>query len=113
MLEGLKRRLSKACFLERVNIRLVQPDSMGLAELAGSVDFRLAFALVHEMPSESSFFTELSRALKPGGSTLFAEPAGHVKAGSFQLRIPQCSQAGFILADRPSVRRSHAVLLKK
>jgi ubiquinone/menaquinone biosynthesis C-methylase UbiE len=80
MLDGLKRRLAKAGLLERVNIRLIQPDSMRLAESAGSVDFALAFAVVHEMPSASSFFVELSRSLKPGGSILFAEPAGHVKA---------------------------------
>lgn len=67
MLDGLKRRLAKAGLLERVNIRLVQPDSMGLSDLMSSLDFALAFAVLHEMPSASSFFTELSRALKPGG----------------------------------------------
>ncbi len=41
MLDGLKRRLAKAGLLERVNIRLVGPDTMGLAEWAGSVDFAL------------------------------------------------------------------------
>jgi SAM-dependent methyltransferase len=56
MLEGLKRRLAKAGLLERVDIRLVQPHSMQLDDLAGSVDFALAFAVVHEMPSASSFW---------------------------------------------------------
>lgn len=113
MLDGLKRRLAKAGFLERVNIRLVQPDSMWLAELASSVDFALAFAVVHEMPSASSFFTELSRALKPGGSILFAEPAGHVKAALWDAELEAASQAGFIVADHPHIRRSYAALLKK
>jgi ubiquinone/menaquinone biosynthesis C-methylase UbiE len=113
MLDGLKRRLAKAGLLERVSIRLVQPDSMGLAELAGSADFALAFAVVHEMPSASSFFAELSRTLKPGGSILFVEPAGHVKAALWDAELIAASQGGFIVADRPSIRRSHAVLLKK
>ncbi len=113
MLDGLKRRLAKAGLLERVNIRLVQPDSMGLADLAGSVDFALAFAVVHEMPFASSFFAELSRTLKPGGPILFAEPVGHVKAALWDVELEAASEAGFMVADRPSIRRSHAVLLKK
>lgn len=113
MLDGLKRRLAKARLLERVNIHLVQPNSMGLAELANSVDFALAFAVVHEMHSASSFFTELSRGLKPGGSILFAEPAGHVKAALWDAELEAASQAGFIVADHPHIRRSYAALLKK
>ena len=113
MLDGLKRRLAKAGLLERVNIRLVQPDSMGLAELAGSADFALVFAVVHEMPSASSFFGELSRALKPSGSILFVEPAGHVKAALWDAELEAASQAGFIVAGRPSIRRSYVALLKK
>jgi len=113
MLDGLKRRLAKAGFMERVNVRLVQPDSMGLADLASSVDFALAFAVVHEMPSVSSFFAVLFRALKPGGSILFAETAGHVKTALWDAELEAASQAGFIAADRPHIRRSHTALLKK
>ncbi len=113
MLDGLKRRLAKAGLLERVDIRLVQPDSMRLDDLAGSVDFALAFAVVHEMPSASSFFAELSRALKPDGSILFAEPAGHVKAALWDAELEAANHAGFIVADRPHIRRSYTALLKK
>lgn len=86
---------------------------MGLAELASSVDFALALAVVHEMPSARSFFAELSRALKPGGSILFAEPAGHVKAALWDAELEAASQAGLIVADRPHIRRSYVALLKK
>ncbi len=113
MLDGLERRLANAGLLDRVNIRLVQPDSMGLADLTSSVDFALAFAVVHEMPSASSFFAEISRTLKPGGFILFAEPVGHVKTALWDAELEAASQAGYVVADRPSVRRSHAVLLKK
>jgi ubiquinone/menaquinone biosynthesis C-methylase UbiE len=113
MIDRLKRRLTKAGLLERVDIRLVQPDSVGLADLAGSVDFVLALAVVHEMPSASSFFAELYRALKPGGSILFAEPLGHVKAALWDAELEAASQAGFIVAGRRDIRRSHAAVLKK
>jgi ubiquinone/menaquinone biosynthesis C-methylase UbiE len=113
MLDGLKRRLAKAGLMERVNVRLVQPDSMGLSDFANSVDFALVFAVVHEMPSASSLFSELSRALKPGASVLLAEPAGHVKDEQFDTQLEAASQAGLVLADRPRIRRSRAALLRK
>jgi ubiquinone/menaquinone biosynthesis C-methylase UbiE len=113
MLDRLKRRLAKAGLLERVNVRLVQPHSMGLADLTNSVDFVLAFAVVHEMPSASSFFTELSRSLKSGAFILLAEPAGHVKAALWDSELEAANQAGFIVADRPRIRRSYGALLKK
>jgi SAM-dependent methyltransferase len=113
MLDRLKQRLAKAGLLERVNICLVQADTLGLANLTGSVDFALAFAVVHEMPSASSFFTELSRSLKPGGFLLLAEPAGHVKDEEFDAEPEAGSQAGPFVADRPKIRRSHTALPKK
>ena len=113
MLDRLKRRLAKAGLLERVSIGLVQPDSMGLGDLAGSVDFALAFAVVHEMPSASSFFAELSRTLKPGSFILFAEPVGHVEAELWNAELEAASQVGLTVADRPDIRRSYAALLKK
>jgi SAM-dependent methyltransferase len=57
------------------------------ADLTSSEDFAFGFAVVHEMPSASSFFAELSRALKPGGSILFAEPAGRVKAALWDAEL--------------------------
>lgn len=113
MLDRLKRRLTKAGLLERVDIRLVQPDSMRLADLAGSVDFALAFAAVHELPSASSFFNEVSFSLKPGACLLLAEPVGHVKAAQFDAELGAAAQAGLVLADRPRIRRSYTALLKK
>jgi hypothetical protein len=65
------------------------------------------------MPSANSFFAELSRALKPGGCILFAEPRGHVKAALWDAELEAASQAGFIVAGRPDIRRSHAAVLKK
>jgi SAM-dependent methyltransferase len=113
MVDRLKRRLTKAGLLARVDIRLVQPDPMGLADLADSVDFILAFAVVHEVPSAGSFFAELYRALKPGGFILFGEPRGHVKPALWNAELEAASQAGFIVAGRPDIRRSHAAVLKK
>jgi ubiquinone/menaquinone biosynthesis C-methylase UbiE len=113
MLAVLKRRAGKAGLAERVDARLAQPDRMPLQDLDGSADFVLAFAMVHELPDEARFFAQVAAALKPGASLLLVEPAGHVTPAEFDEEIKLASAAGLVLADRPTIGRSHAALLKK
>jgi SAM-dependent methyltransferase len=113
MLKGLKRRTARNGLLERVDVRLAARDSIGVTDLAGTVDFALAFAIVHELPAANLFFIEVAEALKPGACLLLAEPAGHVNAAQFEDELQAARQAGLELADRPSIRRSRTALLKK
>jgi SAM-dependent methyltransferase len=113
MIAGLKRRLIKAGLAERVDARLAEDHSMGLHGLSGKVDFTLAMAVVHEMPSSSRFFAEVAEAMKPGATLLLAEPAGHVKLAGFEAELKDAAAAGLELTDRPVIRRSQAALLKK
>jgi SAM-dependent methyltransferase len=113
MVEGLKRRAARAGLLERVDARLAARDSMGVTDLAGTVDFALAFALVHELPAADPFFIEVAEALKPGACLLLAEPTGHVNAVEFEGELQAAVRAGLEVVDRPSIRRSRTVLLKK
>jgi SAM-dependent methyltransferase len=113
MIAGLKRRLAKARLLERTEARLAPSDSLGLQDLRGKVDFALAMAVVHEMPSSSRFFAEVAQAMKPGATLLLAEPSGHVKPAAFEAELQDAAAAGLEVADRPAIRRSQAALLKK
>jgi len=113
MIAGLKRRLAKAGLAGRVDARLAPQDSMGLNDLAGRVDFALAIAVVHEMPSAERLFSETAAAMKPGGTLLLAEPSGHVKPELFAKELQAAAEAGFTVAGRPTIRRSQAALLKK
>jgi ubiquinone/menaquinone biosynthesis C-methylase UbiE len=113
MIAGLKRRLTKAGLLERTDARLAPSESLGLQDLQGKVDFALAMAVVHEMPSSSRFFAEVAQALKPGATLLLAEPSGHVKKTAFEAELKDAAVAGFEVIDHPVVRRSQAALLKK
>jgi tRNA A58 N-methylase Trm61 len=113
MIAGLKRRLAKAGLAERADARLASEDSMGLQDLAGKVDFTLAMAVVHEMPSASRLFAEAAAAMKPGATLLLAEPFGHVKAEMFAEELQAAAEAGFTITDHPMVRRSQAALLRK
>lgn len=113
MLDRLKRRAAKAGVLDRIDARMVPTDSMNIGDLSGEVGFTLAFAVVHEFPSPARFFAEVAKASKTGASVLFAEPMGHVSAAEFDSELQAAREAGFEVADRPSIRKCRAALLKK
>jgi ubiquinone/menaquinone biosynthesis C-methylase UbiE len=113
MLARLKKRAAHAGLLARLDIRLAQPDSLGLADAAGTVDFVLAFAMVHEMPSAATFFREAAQAMQPGARLLVAEPEGHVKPALFEAELAAAAEAGLAVSDRPVIRRSLAAALVK
>jgi ubiquinone/menaquinone biosynthesis C-methylase UbiE len=113
MLDRLKRRAAKIGLQGRLEARVASPDSMGISDLRSSVDFTLAFAVVHEFPNAARLFAEVAAASKPGATLLFAEPAGHVRAPEFESELRGTLQAGFSVADRPAIKRSHAALLRK
>ncbi len=113
MLARLKRRAAKAGLLDRLEARLAAADSMGLGDLAGAVDFTLAFAVVHEFPDAGDFFRQVAATSKPGAQVLVAEPPGHVTAKKFESELQAALDAGFRLQSRPPVPRSQAALLQK
>lgn len=113
MLDGLKRRATRSKLLDRIEARRAESNSMGVADLAGEVDFALAFAMVHELPAPAQFFIELAATLKRGACVLFAEPAGHVKPAQFLTELKAAEQARLLPAERLAIRRTVAVLLKK
>jgi ubiquinone/menaquinone biosynthesis C-methylase UbiE len=112
MLESLRRRASKAGTSERIDTRLAQPDSLGIGDLKGGVDFVLAFAVAHELPSPAVFFREAAAAMKPGATMLLAEPVGHVKPEKFQAELQAAREAGLAVTAQPAIRKYLAAVLK-
>jgi len=112
MLDGLRKRATRAGLLSRIDPRLAKPDSLGIEDLNGAVDFVLAFAMVHEMPSAERFFAQAAKALKPGGTLLLAEPAGHVSAEEFETELRLARAVRFTVESRPAIRRSMAAVLR-
>lgn len=113
MLAGLKRRAAKAGVASRVEARQASADSLRVGDLQGRVDFTLAFAVVHEMPSASRFFAEAAKVSKPGAALLLVEPAGHVKEDEFKAELEAAAKAGFVFVESRKFRRSQAAVLKK
>jgi ubiquinone/menaquinone biosynthesis C-methylase UbiE len=113
MLDGLRRRAAKAGLLARIETRQVPSDSMKLDDLKGAVDFVLAFAVVHELPSAEVFFHEAAAVLKPGGLLLLAEPVGHVHPEAFAIELEAARQAGLQPINGLKIRRSLTALFRK
>lgn len=113
MLQSLARRARRARVSERIETRLCGRDSLDLGDLAGRIDFALAYAVVHEVPDPARFFAELREAMKPEARLLVAEPKGHVSDDGFARTVSIAEEAGFAVTGRPKIRRSRSVLLER
>jgi ubiquinone/menaquinone biosynthesis C-methylase UbiE len=114
MLRYLKKRAEKAGVPAVIDYRLCTTDSLGIDDLAGTVDFLLLFAVLHEVPGKEELFSQIYRALRPGGRMLFAEPKGHVNRNAYDASVALALRNGFTLAGHPpAIWRSHAALLQK
>jgi len=111
MIDSLRRRARRAGLLDRMDLRVCGKDSLGLDDLSGKIDLALGFAVAHEMPDVASFMQQIHAALAPDGRFLLAEPSGHVKPDEFEQTIAAAEQAGFVVIDRPELKRSHTAVL--
>lgn len=112
MIEGLMKRANKANLADRIDARLCHQNSLGVSDIAGKVDFALAFALVHEVPDKERLFSEISDTMKQSGNLLLAEPRGHVSQQDFKRTVSLAQSAGFEVLRDLEIRRSRAVLLR-
>jgi ubiquinone/menaquinone biosynthesis C-methylase UbiE len=113
MLDAIRRRADTANLGGRIDLRRVEDNRMALGDLDATVDFALAFAMVHEVPDPALFFREVATALRPGGKVLFAEPIFHVSGKKFAASIGMAENAGLQVESRPAIRISHAAVLIK
>ena len=113
MLQALMRRARRAQLADRIETRACNADGLRVDDLAGKMDFVLAFAVVHEVDSAARFFAEVQRVLKPGGRVLFGEPKGHVSEHAFQESLSIAVQSGLTKVDTLKVARTHAVVLER
>ncbi len=116
MLSALKRRAQRARLLDRIELRHI-PDrrhGLAIADLADQVDFAVALHVVHEVSSQTSFFSEVWQALKPERKLLFVEPKGHVTRDEFEASLAVAKKSGFVLEAPPRrIAGRVAVLIKQ
>ena len=111
MVRTLRKKAAQAGLAGRVETRVCPRDSLGVDDLAGRVDFALAFAVVHEVPDPAALFAQLKATLAPTGHLLVAEPSGHVREAPFEATVSAAREAGLTPLERPAIRHSRAVLL--
>ena len=114
MIKNLQRKAQKAGVAAQVECRLAGHSGIGIKDLAGKVDFVLAFAVVHELPDAKEFFSESFVALKLEGRLLFSEPSSHLDKSEFEKSLSFARQVGFKLESIPIIRSNQsAVLIKR
>lgn len=113
MIRGLRKRARKAGLTDRMEMRVCTPTSLCIDDLAGRVDFALAFAVVHEVPDVRRLLSEIHASLKQSGHLLISEPVGHVTKETFNRTLSIAQDTGFCAESFPVIRRSHTALLKK
>ena len=110
MLEKVREKIRGTELEELITLHRCEEERIGVSE---SVDFILAFYLVHEVPDKERFFQELAAILKPGGRMLVVEPPLHVSKRELEETITAAGKAGFVPAGRPKIFPNKAVLLKR
>ena len=114
MLSALKRRAKRAGLLDRIELRHIRDDGLGVKDISDKVDFAVALHVVHEVPDQSSFFTEVWQALKQGSKLLVVEPKGHVSQDQFAESVAAAEKVGFVSeALSKKVGGRAALLIKK
>ncbi len=108
MLERVRLKLRGTDLASRVTLHQSAPDRIGLT---APVDFALVFYVLHELPDQAAFFSELRPLLSPDARVLAVEPPLHVSRAAFEATLRRAHEARFRLADRPRIRFQKAALL--
>lgn len=110
MLQKLRDKIRGTELEERITLHKCEENKIGVSD---SIDFVLAFYLLHEVPNQEQFFNEIASILKPNGQVFIAEPLFHVSKTAFEETIKKARSAGFTPVERPKVFLSKAVIMKK
>ncbi|MFA5276060.1 MAG: class I SAM-dependent methyltransferase [Candidatus Omnitrophota bacterium] len=113
MLRTLNKRAAKANLSGIIEARLCSKESLSIDDIAGQIDFTLAFAVLHEVSDLGNMLRQVNAAMKHGATFLIAEPTNHVKKNVFEKIVSIAKDSGFIIAAQPQIKHCLAVLLKK
>ncbi len=113
MLAVVERRARKSGLLDRLELRRIKPNSLGVDDLSNRVDFVAAIYMVHEVLDQYAFFADSWQVLKPGGKIFIVEPKGHVSHDDFQRTLATAKKIGFVTAPLPHRIGGRAALFVK
>jgi len=110
MLDRVYKRAREENLESRIQLHKCLEDRIGLNE---TVDFALAYYMVHEVPDPDSFLREIYSIIKPGGKLLLVEPIFHVSSSAFQATKDMALNIGYKSIAEPHVIFSRAILLAR
>lgn len=108
MLDKVRAKAREAHLESRIRFHKCESDKIGLDT---TVDFALAFYMVHEVPDPEAFLREIYSFIKPGGKLFLVEPKFHVSASAFAKTVDLATKIGFKKIGKPRISFSRAVLL--
>jgi cyclopropane fatty-acyl-phospholipid synthase-like methyltransferase len=112
-IKNLETEATRAGLSKRISTRVCSDHSLNICDMAGLVDFALAFYVVHHAADASGLMTEVHSALRQGGRFMIVEPGHHASADECRSVEAIAQQAGFSVIDHPKLIRDWAVLLVK
>jgi ubiquinone/menaquinone biosynthesis C-methylase UbiE len=113
MLDSLGRRAEKSGLSARIECRRCTNISLGVGDLAGTIDLAVAIAVVHEVPDARTLFREIHSCLRESGKVLVAEPGKRVSTDEFSATLAAAAEAGLVPADTPRIRGFRTALFDK
>ena len=109
MLKKLKNKITGKEIEKIIELHQCEKNKIGISE---KVDFVLAFYMIHEVPSQMSFFKEIKSILKPNGKIFIIEPKFHVSKKAFEDTINIAIKIGLKPSKEENVFFSKAIILK-
>lgn len=110
MLRKIREKIQGTDLEDRITLHKCEEDTLGLSD---TIDFVLAFYMVHEVPDKERFFSEIASLLKPGGLFLIVEPPFHVSKKAMLETVRKAQNSGFTFVEKPKVFLSKTAVLKK
>ncbi len=110
MLQKLADKIRGSALESRIKRVQCGKEAINVSE---TVDFILAFYMVHEVPDKAAFFSQLKGVLNPQGLLLMVEPKlFHVSRSEFALTTGMAETAGFRITQGPKLPFSWSAVLK-
>jgi ubiquinone/menaquinone biosynthesis C-methylase UbiE len=110
MLERLTKKISGTIFEKVIQLHKSESNKIGINE---KIDFALVFYVLHEIPHQENFFSEIISVLKPGGSILIVEPPFHVSKKSFNDYVHMAENVGLTPIEGPKILFSKSIMFRK
>jgi ubiquinone/menaquinone biosynthesis C-methylase UbiE len=109
MLEKVRKKVNKTHMQNRIKIHKCEESGIKLND---TVDFILAFYMIHEVVNHGEIFQEFKQLLNPQGKVLIIEPNFQVSKNDFNNMISRLEKTGFKIIGRPKVSFSRSILLQ-